>query len=116
MELNRDIEILLEMIADNLELLSKKGDFDKGIFEDICNKLNWGLDKYLYNEVNRPGRFKPEKDSRQLPPIKVNDVYLIELLNKSSLKNIEKTQAYIKKINTAATQMLGVPKEYFDKK
>lgn len=57
--MDRDIEILFETIADNLELLKQdEGDFDIGIFEEICDNQGFDLQGYLNAKNNRPGRFR----------------------------------------------------------
>ncbi|MGJ0846547.1 hypothetical protein ACR77J_07655 [Tissierella praeacuta] len=56
--MNRDIEILCEIIADNIDLLKKDGDFDIGIYEDVCYKLGFDWVEYIEGMRNIPGRFK----------------------------------------------------------
>lgn len=55
--MDRDIDILFETIADNLELLKQDGeDFDIGLFEEICDNQGFDLQGYLKEKNNRPGR------------------------------------------------------------
>lgn len=57
--MNRDIEILCEIIADNLNLLKgPEGNFDEGIYEDVCNNLGFDLAGYVASKKNGRGRFR----------------------------------------------------------
>lgn len=51
--MDRDIEILFEIIADNYNLLQKQGDFDCGLYEEICRKYNFDIEQYLNPYGNR---------------------------------------------------------------
>lgn len=54
--MDRNVEILIEIVADNLELIKKYGDIDVSIFEDVCNKLNFNLQEYINTPIR--GHFK----------------------------------------------------------
>lgn len=56
--MNRDVEILCEIIADNINLLKEDGNFDIGIYEDVCDKLGFDWVGYIEEMNSRVGRFK----------------------------------------------------------
>ena len=56
--MDKNIEILCEIIADNINLLKKEGDFDIGVYEDVCDKLGFDWVEYIEEMNSRRGRFK----------------------------------------------------------
>lgn len=72
MNIPRDIEILLEMIADNYNLLEDNGgDIDLSLYQEICDNLGFNLNEYLKTVNNRPGRFK-ESVNRETLKVNLN--------------------------------------------
>lgn len=45
--MDRDVEVLIEIIAANIDLLISDGDFDIFIYSEVCKNLNFGLDNYI---------------------------------------------------------------------